>query len=181
MRGGAPSRCGYPRAMKLELAAFAATFLLGACAAASADSSAPVDPVPSAEVAAPTSAPVASATPTSQPTEEPTTPAPTSTAAELPPYPDAAIQSAASFVQRSCSNLVYKNGCEKTRTGRVSLRVSLREDGSVLSVHRSSNDIETDPKVVEDCVLDAAQKVQFDAPKGTATSFTLKVVFGDKC
>jgi hypothetical protein len=134
-------------------------------------------PAPSAEAAPPqaTSAPSASEVASSDP------PPVETAASELPPYPADSAKKGQDEVEKMCINLVYKKGCDETRTGQMSVRVSLRDDGSVLSTHTSKNDISNEADVIEQCVLDAVSRLHFDPPTGTASSFTMKLVFGDKC
>jgi len=111
----------------------------------------------------------------------PTEPAPTTTAAaEIAPYPAEAIRRGQIDAQNHCLNLAYKKGCSELSAGDLSVRVTLRVDGTVISTHTVKNTIKNDPDVVEQCVLDAVSNFHFDAPGAQASSFTVRLAF-DKC
>jgi hypothetical protein len=152
--------------------------LTGACAAAPSDTAVQtsepiVTPDPTPRPASTPSAPLSVVTPSE--------PAPTAPDVERPPYPEDPIHRAQASVLKTCANLVYKNGCSELRTGTVSVRVSLHEDGSVLSAHTSGNTVTTDPATMENCILDAVEKFTFDAPGASSPSFTIKFTLSDKC
>jgi hypothetical protein len=148
-------------------AVFVGLFLVGACASSPHDAS----QTPASDSSEPSSSAVADVA---------SNDAPAATAAEASPYPEDAIRRGQTDAEKHCTNLAYKSGCGEGKSGDLTIRITVRDDGSVLAIHRVKNAIKNDSQAVEACVFDAVQSFHFDAPGSAASSFTMKIAF-DKC
>jgi len=111
----------------------------------------------------------------------PPDPSPSATAvADASPYPEDAIRRGLTDAEKHCTNLAYKSGCGEGKAGDLTIRVTIRDDGSVLAVHRVKNALKNDSQEVEACVFDAVTAFRFDPPGSASSSFTMKIAF-DKC
>ncbi len=105
-----------------------------------------------------------------------------SPAPPLPPYPAEYIDQARSTGASTCMSLVYKQGCTVTRTGTITVHVTLDDKGRLLTAKVTSNTVKNDrPKVVERCLLKSLPEWKFIAPVNVQPDFDVTVVFGDKC
>ena len=82
---------------------------------------------------------------------------------------------------RSCSELVYKNGCSQTRTGIVTFDVTIDDDGSVVKFVEINNQIRNDKALVSQCLQKNLPNWKFHPPEGHEKTFRLPVALSDKC
>jgi hypothetical protein len=69
-----------------------------------------------------------------------------------PPYPEAWIRQAeAANRALQCRELVYERGCAETRTGSVTVLVTLAADGNVTGVAAVENTIGREPEFADKC------------------------------
>jgi hypothetical protein len=80
-----------------------------------------------------------------------------------------------------CAHLIYKNECRVVRHGRVTLKVSLKPDGTVKCATVSKNEINLDRRLVAQCAMASVKKWPFRAPVGVASVFEVMLVLADKC
>ncbi len=100
----------------------------------------------------------------------------------LPPYPEAWISEAENANRdHRCRGLVYKRGCAGTRTGWVTVDMTLAPDGKVIGVELIENTIGLEPEVVWGCLKKNLPQWKVHAPEGVSPIFRLKLGFGDKC
>jgi len=98
------------------------------------------------------------------------------------PYPPKWIAEARTKHRMStCFRLVYKKGCTVLRKGRVTLQITLAEDGTVKMVETLGNTVRVDPKLVLSCFKTGVAKWRFTPPKGVLPSFTMQFELRDKC
>ncbi len=134
----------------------------------------------SSETAAPSAAP-ANQTPSDSPIASA---APVTSTQVGPPtaYPDEWIQHArGDNIGLSCLELVYKNGCSKTRTGIVTFQVTVDEDGSVVQFSEVDNQIRNDKAVVSRCLEKNMPRWKFHPPEGHEKTFQIPVALADRC
>ena len=154
--------------------------------AVSACASSPHDAAstPTSDSSEPSSTAVADVAPPPTTTADavvPPEPSPSATAvADASPYPEDAIRRGLTDAEKHCTNLAYKSGCGEGKSGDLTIRVTIRDDGSVLAVHRVKNALKNDSQAVEACVFDAVTAFRFDPPGSASSSFTMKIAF-DKC
>ena len=106
----------------------------------------------------------------------------TSATQSLPPYPEKWIREVRRKNRHnSCLHLVYKQGCQVTRTGRIEVEITLDFAGSVTAIKPLKNTIVTDSKLVMRCVHERVTKWKFRPPKDVSPTFRMTFVFADKC
>lgn len=117
------------------------------------------------------------------PTKPIATAAPSATVAGPPTsYPETWIRSARSDnLGLSCTELVYKKGCEVTRTGIVTFRVTIDENGSVEQFSEIDNQIAHDKGVVSRCLKKNMPRWKFHPPEGHERTFEVQVALADRC
>lgn len=139
---------------------------------------APANAAPSASAAS-TEAPA----PTVSTAEPLTTTAPSASVPGPPqPYPDTWIMRArGENIGLTCTELVYKNGCSQTRTGIVTFRVTIDENGAVLQFSEIANEVSTDKALVSRCLKKNLPKWKFHPPEKYERTFVLEVGLADRC
>jgi hypothetical protein len=81
-----------------------------------------------------------------------------------------------------CTRLVYKRGCAETRTGSVSVRVTIEPGtGRVRGVTITGHTIQTDPEPMLRCVSDGLARWTFTPSPGAPTSFEMTFRYSTKC
>ncbi|MBN1946886.1 MAG: hypothetical protein JW797_14530 [Bradymonadales bacterium] len=80
-----------------------------------------------------------------------------------------------------CQDLIYADGCRRTRTGIVVVLIRMNEEGQVMSVEQVSNSIVNDPELVFDCLRQTLLSQQFPLSEGYPEVFTMTFRFGDMC
>lgn len=81
----------------------------------------------------------------------------------------------------TCTELVYKNGCSQTRTGIVTFRVTIDENGAVLQFSEIANEVSTDKALVSRCLKKNLPKWKFHPPEKYERTFVLEVGLADRC
>jgi choloylglycine hydrolase len=100
----------------------------------------------------------------------------------LPPYPERWIREAqAERRNASCYHLIYKRGCAEKRTGRLTVAITLDEEGRVRAAQTVGNTVGRDPALVERCVHQALRAWRFPPPAGYLPRFEMTLIFADKC
>ncbi|HRI69159.1 MAG TPA: hypothetical protein PK156_33240 [Polyangium sp.] len=141
-------------------------------ASASAATASSKDPVPPEPSAAPAMSTVAERA------------APSASAFGGPPLPypeNWILRARGDNSGRSCSELVYKNGCSQTRTGIVTFDVTIDDDGSVVKFVEINNQIRNDKALVSQCLQKNLPNWKFHPPEGHEKTFRLPVALSDKC
>ncbi len=111
------------------------------------------------------------------------TAAPSATVAGPPKsYPESWIMRArGDNLGLSCTELVYKNGCSQTRTGIVTFRVTIDENGSVEQFSEIDNQVALDKGVVSRCLKKNMPRWKFHPPEGHERTFEVQVALADRC
>lgn len=137
------------------------------------------EPTPSTAVPAPPAVP----TPVPLAAEQPSVAPSAAPPAPPPVYPQASIERAlADHHAASCQELIYAKGCKRTRTGTLTVHVTVDATGQPTAVTVTDNRIGNDPELVETCVRRKLPTWKFDPPpSGAERSFDVVLHFGDKC
>lgn len=81
----------------------------------------------------------------------------------------------------SCFELVYKDGCNVTRTGIVTFQVTIDDNGAVVQFSEISNRVHHDKAVVSRCLKKNMPRWKFHPPEGHEKTFQVQVALSDKC
>ncbi|MFT3770201.1 MAG: hypothetical protein QM820_32630 [Minicystis sp.] len=163
--------------------------VLLACAACNTPPAAPATPAPIAATATVTAAPTTTAAaqpplPSAVPVTSSEPPAPTASAAPSgpAPYPQAWIDEAVSANDAlTCRELIYWQGCHQTRTGAVTVEITLAPDGKVERVEPIENTVRHQPEVVWRCLKQKLPRWKMHAPAAVSPTFRHTFRFADKC
>ena len=96
-------------------------------------------------------------------------------------YPQVWIHQTIPQPNRLCKHLVYKDGCNELRVGKVVFDIQITQSGKVQQIKQVSNTVQTDLDMVKQCFIKQVEKLSFPPPTEYENHFTITLNLSSRC